>query len=115
MVTAVVALRLVEEGMETRSLVPSNCSALPFLPAAVQVAPPRMVPLFPLPETSVSVVPAPSSKLYCASAAAGAAYPATAISAVREAKNVKRETGEYFWPRSALHEFTEKTFIAPTL
>src|SRR5262245_17662765 len=60
---------------------PLNTSALPNLPDVVQVAP-LMVPLFPLPERSVTLVPAPSLKLYaatspvCADADSGSASAA---------------------------------------
>ena len=47
-------------GIVTRLLVPLNESALPNLPAVVQVAP-EIVPLLPFPEASVTVVPVPSS------------------------------------------------------
>ncbi len=46
-------------GTVTRALVPLNASALPNLPAAVQVAP-LIVPLLLLPEVSATVVPLPS-------------------------------------------------------
>src|SRR5581483_9236999 len=46
-------------------LVPLKKSALPNRPAAVQVAP-VIVPVFPLPEASDTVVPLPSSKPYAA-------------------------------------------------
>ena len=45
----------------TQSLIPSNDSALPYLPLAVRVAP-EIVPLLPLPEASVTVVPDASLK-----------------------------------------------------
>src|SRR5262249_49121967 len=50
-----------ESGMSTRALVPLKDRAPPYLPAVVQVAP-LMVPLFPEPELSVTVVPLPSLK-----------------------------------------------------
>ena len=46
-------------GTVTRALVPLNTSALPNLPALVQVAP-LIVPLLLLPEVSATVVPLPS-------------------------------------------------------
>src|SRR5262245_61089799 len=46
----------------TRLPVPLNDSALPYRPAVVQVAP-VMVPVFPLPDTSATVGPAPALKL----------------------------------------------------
>src|SRR5678815_6033695 len=44
----------------TRSLTPSKLSAVPYLPATTQVAPPLIVPVLPLPEASATVVPAVS-------------------------------------------------------
>jgi hypothetical protein len=49
----------------TRALVPLNVNALPYLPEVVHVALP-IVPLFPLPDTSVTPVPPPSLKEYAA-------------------------------------------------
>ena len=46
----------------TSALVPLNCSALPYLPDADQVAPLEIVPLLALPDESFTVVPDPSSK-----------------------------------------------------
>ena len=64
-VIPVVRSRLAASGTSTRSSSPSNDSAPPFLPAAVHVAPFR-VPLFPVPERSVTADPEPSLKLYAA-------------------------------------------------
>ncbi len=58
-------------GMVTRALVPLNVSALPNLPAAVQVAA-VIVPLLLLPEESATVVPLPSLNAYAATSPAGA-------------------------------------------
>src|SRR5215510_1606006 len=52
-------------GMVTTAFVPLNDSALPYLPAVAQVAP-VIVPVFPLPDASVTVVPDPSSNPYAA-------------------------------------------------
>src|SRR5262245_22781662 len=49
--------------MSTRALVPLNARAPPYLPAVDHVAL-TIVPLWPLPEVSVSVLPRPRSKLY---------------------------------------------------
>src|SRR5262245_22393190 len=49
----------------TQSLTPSNDSAPPYLPPAVQAAP-ESVPLFPWLLESAAVVPLPSLKLYAA-------------------------------------------------
>jgi hypothetical protein len=46
----------------TKALLPLKLKALPYLPEVVQVAP-LMVPLFPLPDTSLTTVPLPSLKL----------------------------------------------------
>src|SRR5215831_17837696 len=51
--------------MVTTALVPLNDSALPYLPAAAQVAF-AIVPVWPLPDASVTVVPDPSSNPYAA-------------------------------------------------
>ncbi len=56
----------------TIALVPLNCSALPYLPAAAQVAF-ASVPVLPLPDASVTVVPDPSSNAYAATSPDGAA------------------------------------------
>ena len=45
----------------TCELVPLKTSALPYLPEVVHV-PFEIVPVFPLPDLSVTVVPVPSSK-----------------------------------------------------
>src|SRR5258708_21796023 len=45
---------------------PSNVSAPPNRPAAVHVAPPPIVPVLPLPDRSVTVVPVPSLNPYAA-------------------------------------------------
>ena len=64
--------------MMTRALVPLNVSAVPNFPLVVQVAP-LIVPVWPLPETSATVVPVPSLKLYAATrpAPAGGVVPDT--------------------------------------
>src|SRR6266542_3420106 len=51
--------------MVTSALVPLKLKALPYLPDAVQVAP-LIVPLLPLPDTSVTTVPLPSLNPYAA-------------------------------------------------
>src|SRR5438034_3318197 len=51
--------------MVTKALVPLNVKALLYLPEVVQVAP-VMVPLFPLPDTSLTAVPLPSLNPYAA-------------------------------------------------
>src|SRR5579872_2082746 len=62
-VMALVKCREAESGMVTRAVVPLKTRALPYLPVAVQVAF-EIVPVLPLPEASVTVVPEPSSKEY---------------------------------------------------
>src|SRR5258706_6187860 len=64
-VMPVVSRSEVAFGTVTCALVPLNTSALPNLPAVVQVAP-LIVPVLPLPERSATVVPAPSLKVYAA-------------------------------------------------
>src|SRR6476620_4093856 len=59
-------------GIVTRLLVPLKESALPYFPAVVQVAL-AIVPVLPLPDVSVTVVPEPSSKPYAATSPDGAA------------------------------------------
>ena len=59
-------------GTVTSALVPLNCSALPYLPVAAQVAP-VIVPVLPFPDASATVVPEPSSKPYAATRPVGAA------------------------------------------
>src|SRR5512139_3854996 len=59
-------------GTVTTALVPLNTSALPYLPAVIHVAA-LIVPLLPLPDRSVSVVPDPSLKPYAATRPLGAA------------------------------------------
>jgi hypothetical protein len=49
----------------TQSSIPSNDRAAPYFPSVVQAAP-EIVPLFPLPEASARVEPAPASKPYAA-------------------------------------------------
>src|ERR1700744_2984454 len=66
-----------ELGIVTTELVPLNDSASPNLPAVDHVAL-LMVPLFPLPEASVTVVPEPSLNPYAAT------RPEVAASATRE-------------------------------
>src|SRR5689334_20662590 len=67
-VMAVVSLRDGESLTLIRALVPLNWSALPNFPAVVQVAF-TIVPVLPRPDRSVTVVPAPSLKLYAATIA----------------------------------------------
>jgi hypothetical protein len=57
--------KLAESGIVISALVPLKTSALPYLPAAVQVAF-WIVPVFPLPEESLTIDPAPSSNEYAA-------------------------------------------------
>src|SRR3954453_1424565 len=64
-VIPVVRSRSLASAIETTSLIPSNDSAPPVLPAAFQVGP-LIVPGWFLPDTSASVVPLPASKLYAA-------------------------------------------------
>src|SRR5258708_26510317 len=52
-------------GIVTSALVPLNCNALPYLPDVDHVAF-VIVPLFPFPDASVTVVPDPSSNPYAA-------------------------------------------------
>ena len=52
-------------GIVTKAFEPLNTSALPYLPEAVQVAL-VVLPLLPVPEESVTVVPAPSLNEYAA-------------------------------------------------
>ena len=59
-------------GTVTSALVPLNCSALPNLPVAAQVAF-EIVPLWPLPDASATVVPDPSSNAYAATSPDGPA------------------------------------------
>ena len=59
-------------GIVTSALVPLNCSALPYLPVVAQVAF-AIVPVLPLPDASVTVVPDPSSNPYAATKPDGAA------------------------------------------
>src|SRR6516164_1187773 len=59
-------------GIVTSELVPLNCSAPPYLPDVTQVAF-VIVPLFPLPDASLTVVPEPSSNAYAATSPLGAA------------------------------------------
>src|ERR1051326_3228575 len=54
-----------ESGTSTRELTPLNTRAFPNFEAFVQVAL-LTVPLFPLPDRSVTVFPEPSSKEYAA-------------------------------------------------
>src|SRR4030095_6140788 len=64
-VIAVVSRTKAESVMVTRAEVPLNTRAVPKRPAVVQVAP-LMVPVLPLPDRSVTVVPVPSLKAYAA-------------------------------------------------
>src|SRR5690242_7230929 len=52
-------------GMVTIALIPLNTSALPYLPEVVHVAF-AIVPVFPWPERSATVVPVPSLNAYAA-------------------------------------------------
>ena len=67
---------------------PLNTSALPYLPEFVQVAP-LIVPLFPFPEASATVVPVPSLNPYAAtgviepSGTGGVAAVATAANSLK--------------------------------
>jgi hypothetical protein len=61
-VIPVVTCNEAESGTVTRELKPLKDKALPYLPAVVHVAP-LIVPLFPLPETSFTIMPLPSLKL----------------------------------------------------
>jgi hypothetical protein len=60
---AVVRCKLAESFTVTQLLVPLNDNALPNFPAALHVAL-LIVPLFPFPETSLTVVPLPSLNPY---------------------------------------------------
>jgi hypothetical protein len=51
--------------MFTRALLPLKTSAFPYFPAVVQVAF-AIVPVFPFPEESATVVPVPSLNEYAA-------------------------------------------------
>src|SRR3954471_112127 len=68
-VMPVVRSRSLASAIETASLTPSNDSAPPVLPVALQLAP-LIVPGWFLPETSASVLPLPASKLYAATSPA---------------------------------------------
>ena len=59
-VIPVVRRKLAASAMVTRALEPLNTNPLPYLPAVVHVAF-WIVPVFPLPDASFSVEPAPSS------------------------------------------------------
>src|ERR1041384_7879225 len=59
-VNAVVTCNDGASGTVTSAVLPLNDSAPPYLPAAVHVAP-VMLPVFPVPEASVALLPAPSS------------------------------------------------------
>src|SRR2546427_391193 len=65
--------------MVTCAPVPLNTSARPYLPEAVHVAP-LIVPVFPLPEASATVVPVPSLNEYAATRLEGVAGVALASS-----------------------------------
>jgi hypothetical protein len=58
--------------MFTRALEPLKLSALPYLPAAVQVAP-DTIPVLPFPDESATVDPEPSPNEYAATRLDGAA------------------------------------------
>jgi hypothetical protein len=64
-VTAVVRCSAAVSGTLTTAELPLNDSAPPYLPAAVQVAF-AMLPAFPDPDASATVVPLPSLKAYAA-------------------------------------------------
>src|SRR5215813_9804878 len=64
-------------GTVTTAFVPLNDSALPYLPDVAQVAP-VIVPVFPLPDASVTIVPDPSSNPYAATTPVVAAVEAGA-------------------------------------
>src|SRR3974390_186690 len=66
----------------TTALEPLNVSALPYLPELLQIAP-LTVPLFPLPDASLTVVPLPSLNPYAAT------------NPVDAARVVALATGEY--------------------
>ena len=62
----------------TNALLPLNCNALPYLPDAAHVVF-AIVPVWPFPDASATVVPEPSSNAYAATrpvAAAGVLAPA---------------------------------------
>ena len=69
--------------------VPLNDTALPYLPAVLQVAPPLSVPVFNWPEASAVVVPLPSSKEYAAMRPAGIAGPELLIDMFTAAETVE--------------------------
>src|SRR4051812_36854779 len=69
-VIPLVRSRLAESFTVIQLLVPLNDSALPYLPVALQVAP-LIVPVFPCPERSLTVVPLPSSNEYAATSTRG--------------------------------------------
>src|SRR5262245_58977971 len=54
-----------ESAMVIGGPAPANCTAPPIRPPQSHVAPPRLA-VFPLPESSTTVVPAPSSNEYAA-------------------------------------------------
>src|SRR5712692_5062679 len=64
-VIPVVRCNEAESLMFTRALLPLKTSALPYFPAVVQVAF-AIVPVFPFPEESATVVPVPSLNEYAA-------------------------------------------------
>ena len=64
-VMPVVRCSAAASGIVTSALDPLNCSALPYLPVAAQVVL-VTVPVLPLPDWSVTVVPDPSSNPYAA-------------------------------------------------
>jgi hypothetical protein len=76
-VIAVVSWSDVELGTLTRALEPLKRSALPNFPDAVHVAP-EIVPVFPFPDASATVVPEPSSNEYAATRPVPAVAFATA-------------------------------------
>src|SRR5262245_54912479 len=73
-VRPLVRSRLAASGTVTSAFVPLNVSAPPFLPDAVQVVPPLVVPRFALPDESLTVVPEPSLNAYAATRPVGCGW-----------------------------------------
>src|SRR5690348_3448320 len=99
-------------GIETNAFVPLNCSALPYLPVAAQAAF-VIVPVFPLPDASVTVVPDPSSNPYAATSPvvaaieAGAdAIPGTPIIAAIARRLSAKPDRRIFTPHKCAHRPT---------
>src|SRR5262245_66194542 len=67
-----------DDGTLTRPVEPLNDNAPPYLPVTHDV-PPEIVPLFPLPDTSANVDPAPASNVYPATRPAGPGGASTAL------------------------------------